>query len=75
MIGKQFRILSSASFTYNREMSGKYLISGCDNIWQDSHGSKCKPCCLTYVLDFKKIFIYLFIFGCVGSLLLCRGFL
>ena len=28
-----------------------------------------------YFLFFKKIFIYLLIFGCVGSSFLCEGFL
>ena len=28
-----------------------------------------------YIHGFKKIFIYLFIFGCVGSSFLCEGFL
>ena len=30
---------------------------------------------LIYLFLFKKIYLFVFIFGCVGSLLLCTGFL
>ena len=38
----------------------------------------CQVLCLTYIVSlfgFLKIFIYFFIFGCIGSSLLRAGFL
>ena len=42
-----------------------------------SHSNRCETVsqCGFLLLLFFKIFIYLFIFGCIGSSLLCTGFL
>ena len=54
----------------------------------DSVGEKANPCALGYVREIDEsildsavndcisfLFIYLFIYGCVGSSFLCEGFL